>query len=333
MTRFNYKGLDIIAMSDTHGWHRHFDIPSCDIIIHAGDACECGDEVQLKDFFDWFSKLPAKHLIFVHGNHDLPFELYPESCSDYMPSNVCYLKDSRINIEGINILGLNATMGLLTKVDIGNQTIDIIVSHCAPKGKGDGGQGDLPLLDYINKIKPNISIFGHFHKFSGYDETIDGIRFMNVTTIEPYDIWNRRADDYIKELRENEIFVFGSNIGGYHGGGAARTAMQWGAVWGQGVGLQGRTYAIPTMDGSVDKIKPYVDEFIEFAKSKPDKTFLVTEIGCGIAGYSPAEIAPLFCSSLEVSNIHLPASFWKIIVGFKNKNYNYFYGSEKIIKG
>ncbi len=117
----------------------------------------------------------------------------------------------------------------------------------------------------------------------------------------------------IKELQPNEIFVFGSNISGFHGGGAARTAMQWGAVWGQGVGLQGQTYAIPTMDGSAEKIKPYVDEFIKFATQNSDKTFLVTEIGCGIAGYKPAQIAPLFTKAVKIDNIHLPQSFWAII--------------------
>ncbi|MFR9543090.1 MAG: hypothetical protein SNH27_13675 [Rikenellaceae bacterium] len=124
---------------------------------------------------------------------------------------------------------------------------------------------------------------------------------------------NRISAPIIKELRPNEIFVFGSNIGGLHGGGAARTAMQWGAVWGQGVGLQGQTYAIPTMDGSVGEIKPYVDEFIEFASQNPDQVFLVTEIGCGIAGYTPAQIAPLFAEAAMIRNIHLPKSFWEII--------------------
>ena len=104
---------------------------------------------------------------------------------------------------------------------------------------------------------------------------------------------NRITPDWITELSDNEVFVFGSNLEGLHGGGAARLAMKWGAVWGQGVGLQGQTYAIPTMHGGVDEIRPYVDDFIAFASSHPDKRFLVTEIGCGIAGFRPKEIAPL----------------------------------------
>ena len=122
---------------------------------------------------------------------------------------------------------------------------------------------------------------------------------------------NRTTSPQIEELQPNEIFVFGSNLDGFHGGGAARLACEkWGAIWGQGVGLQGQTYAIPTMQGGVETIKPYVDEFIQFAKENPDKTFLVTEIGCGIAGFQPKEIAPLFTDAVNVENIYLPERFW-----------------------
>jgi len=118
---------------------------------------------------------------------------------------------------------------------------------------------------------------------------------------------NRTTPEYIKELQPNEIFVFGSNLQGMHGGGAARTAyLKFGAVLGQGVGLQGQSYAIPTMQGGVETIKPYVDEFIAFAREHQELTFLVTRIGCGIAGFRNEEIAPLFAEAHEVSNIVLP---------------------------
>ncbi len=119
---------------------------------------------------------------------------------------------------------------------------------------------------------------------------------------------------WIKGLKENEIFVFGSNLGGFHGGGAARVALeQFGAVWGQGVGLQGQSYAIPTMHGGVDVIKPYVDEFIAFARDHRELKFLVTPIGCGIAGFAIEEIAPLFAAAIDDENIILPESFVKVI--------------------
>ena len=122
----------------------------------------------------------------------------------------------------------------------------------------------------------------------------------------------RIAPDFIRSLGENEIFVFGSNLAGMHMGGAARIAMdKFGAVWGQGVGLQGQSYAIPTMQGGVETIKPYVDEFIEFAKQHPEYKFLVTRIGCGIAGFTDEEIAPLFLEAQNLVNVWLPKSFWK----------------------
>ncbi|MBQ1652873.1 MAG: hypothetical protein II060_03710 [Bacteroidales bacterium] len=122
----------------------------------------------------------------------------------------------------------------------------------------------------------------------------------------------RIAPDFIRSLGENEIFVFGSNLAGMHMGGAARIAMdKFGAVWGQGVGLQGQSYAIPTMQGGVETIKPYVDEFIEFAKQHPEYKFLVTRIGCGIAGFTDEEIAPLFLDAHNLENVWLPKSFWK----------------------
>ncbi len=120
--------------------------------------------------------------------------------------------------------------------------------------------------------------------------------------------------DYIRTLDDDEVFVFGSNLAGMHGGGAAATACRcFGAIWGQGVGLQGQSYAIPTMQGGVETVKPYVDEFIDFAKDHPELRFLVTKIGCGIAGFREADIAPLFAEAVEVENIVLPKDFVEII--------------------
>lgn len=126
---------------------------------------------------------------------------------------------------------------------------------------------------------------------------------------------DRITPDFITSLKDNEIFVFGSNLEGMHGGGAARVAREkFGAVMGQGVGLQGKSYAIPTMQGGVETIAPYVDEFVAFAKQHPEQTFFVTRIGCGIAGFDDDEIAPLFVKAIDVPNIHLPESFWKELV-------------------
>lgn len=118
----------------------------------------------------------------------------------------------------------------------------------------------------------------------------------------------------IQRLEKNEIFVFGSNLSGSHGGGAALAAYRYfGAIWGQGVGLQGQSYGIPTMQGGVETIEPYVDEFISFAERHPELTFLVTRIGCGIAGFKDQEIAPLFRKAIGIANISLPEEFCEIL--------------------
>ena len=127
-------------------------------------------------------------------------------------------------------------------------------------------------------------------------------------------MYNREfTPERITQLKPNEIFVFGSNLAGAHGGGAARLAYErFGAVWGQGVGLQGQTYAIPTMQGGVETIKPYVDEFIAFAKAHPEMKFFVTKIGCGIAGFTTEEISPLFADAVDVENVILPEEFVRV---------------------
>lgn len=114
----------------------------------------------------------------------------------------------------------------------------------------------------------------------------------------------------ISVLKPNEVFVFGSNLEGQHGGGAALLAYRkFGAVWGQGAGLQGQSYGIPTMQGGVETIRPFVEEFIAFAREHKKLLFYVTRIGCGIAGFHEEEIAPLFADCLDDDNIVLPRGF------------------------
>lgn len=128
----------------------------------------------------------------------------------------------------------------------------------------------------------------------------------------------RITPEIITELKENEIFVFGSNLKGIHGLGAAKAALKFGAKYGTGIGLFGNTYAIPTKNEEIKTldlkaIKYFVDQFLCVAKNNPDKTFLVTPIGCGYAGYTPKEIAPMFYEAIFYkSNVYLPESFWEI---------------------
>lgn len=123
----------------------------------------------------------------------------------------------------------------------------------------------------------------------------------------------------ITRLAANEVFVFGSNLGGRHGAGAARLACEWGAIWGQATGLQGRTYAIPTKDASVqntlsiDEIRPYANEFIQYARDHPNLVFLLTDVGCGLAGLCAEEVAPLFQEALNIPNIRIHYKFMAIL--------------------
>ena len=124
---------------------------------------------------------------------------------------------------------------------------------------------------------------------------------------------DRVTPERITKLEANEIFVFGSNADGHHGGGAAAFAMrEFGAVWGQGEGLQGQSYAIPTMEG-MKNLKDAVERFTTFAIIHPELRFLVTRVGCGIAGYSVSEIAPLFKPCVRMENVCLPDEFWRVL--------------------
>ncbi len=128
------------------------------------------------------------------------------------------------------------------------------------------------------------------------------------------DALRRVTPEHIETLQEGQIFVFGSNLQGHHIGGAARQAREkFGAVYGQGEGLQGQSYAIPTMQMNIPEIKWHVEQFIQFADQHPEMTFLVTRVGCGIAGFSDSQIAPLFAGVYSLSNVYLPIEFWKVL--------------------
>lgn len=122
------------------------------------------------------------------------------------------------------------------------------------------------------------------------------------------------SPENITELAPDEVFVFGSNLAGRHGAGAALLAMrQFGAVYGQGEGAMGRSYALPTKDRRLRvlplaEIEVGIVSFLGHARRRPAATFMVTQVGCGLAHYTPAEIAPLFGPELP-ANVRLPASF------------------------
>lgn len=127
-------------------------------------------------------------------------------------------------------------------------------------------------------------------------------------------VLTRVTPEQIEELSDGQIFVFGSDEIGSHSGGAARLAVEkFGAIPGQSRGLQGQSYAIPTNGIPLESIARYVEEFIWFADQHPNMTFLVTRIGCGSAGYSDEQIAPLFAYAYSLPNVFLPDTFWKVL--------------------
>lgn len=124
----------------------------------------------------------------------------------------------------------------------------------------------------------------------------------------------RYTPERVTSLEANEIFVFGSTLGGAHRGGAAKLAVEkFGAIMGQGEGLQGKSYAIPSMLKTVEGIRPHVNRFLQFAAANPQWNFLVTKIGCGRAGFKEEDIAPLFAEAVNMQNIWLPQSFLSIL--------------------
>lgn len=123
----------------------------------------------------------------------------------------------------------------------------------------------------------------------------------------------RISPEQIYSVRHNEIFVFGSNKQGFHIGGAARFAMEHlGAQWGVGEGLTNHCYALPTMEGP-ESFQQAVQTFVECAKAHPEYVFLVTAVGCGIAGYTPEQVAPWFTGAINLGNVYLPEAFWKVL--------------------
>lgn len=134
---------------------------------------------------------------------------------------------------------------------------------------------------------------------------------MDEIRITPEDIT-------LKDIGQDDIFVFGSNEAGIHGAGAAYFALSLGAEFGQGFGLMGNTFGIPTKDWNIQQLPLYaiifyVHRFIEFAIVNKDFRFYVTAIGTGLAGYTPEQIAPMFKTASNINNIYLPSEFWDII--------------------
>lgn len=169
----------IAFLSDTHGKHRNLNIPAnIDIIIHCGDVCTDGDEDEIIDFFEWFAQLDIPHKIFVHGNHDLPFELEPEKSRELIPRGVIWLNDKVIRIKDIKIAGLSAFPFFHNPDEL--NSVDIVVSHYPPLGILDDGFGSAEIGRMVKQITPKYHVFGHNHKDFG-KISYKNIQYINAS--------------------------------------------------------------------------------------------------------------------------------------------------------
>lgn len=172
----------IVAISDSHGKHREIVIPECDILIHAGDFTyfSKGGESEIKDFLSWFNNQPAKHKIFIAGNHEVFWESKKHEILKLIPPGVHYLNDESIIIDNIKIWGspitpyfygwaYNRNRGEEIKKhwDLIPNDVDILVTHGPAFGildnSIDGSVGCEELLKKIESSPPSIHIFGHIH--------------------------------------------------------------------------------------------------------------------------------------------------------------------------
>jgi len=170
------KNQNILLLSDTHGKHRLIDIPkNIQIVIHCGDICNAGEINDVVDFFDWYAQLEIPHKVFVHGNHDLPFELELEWGKRLIPKNIIWLNDEAITIRNINIMGISA-FPFHNSIETKNK-IDIIVSHYPPFGILDNGFGSEEVAEFIIQFAPKYHVFGHNHANCGK------IKYKNIQYI------------------------------------------------------------------------------------------------------------------------------------------------------
>ena len=194
---------------------------------------------------------------------------------------------------------------IVDRMNLLNEWLDDEYSDSAIQyANGDIEETDVEINPFEDPVEPSVEV----SSASRESETTSGNgQVMDVNKI-------RVSSDRIESLAENEIFVFGSNLAGKHIGGAARQAYQkYGAEWGVGNGLTGQSYAIPTMQGGIETVVPYIEQFTQYALAHPEMKFLVTKIGCGVAKFQPKDIAPYFSSASKLINVYLPAEFWLYI--------------------
>ena len=187
--RLDYKRKQLFAFSDTHGMHRKLSIPKgTDILICAGDVISDFQENGLSDFFDWFSSCPAKLRLFVPGNHEIIFDLYPEDVRLLIPANITLLEDCGIEYDDITFYAISSRM-IQQMQWLGGEcglpyNTDFVITHIPPRGVLDEDTGNEILQRTIIKRHPKYHLFGHVHSKGELCEKKWGITFGNVSAFQ-----------------------------------------------------------------------------------------------------------------------------------------------------
>lgn len=201
--------MKIVLISDTHTQHNKIQVPDGDLIIFSGDLSYHGYDHEILAFLKWYSELPHTHKVMIAGNHDFGFESKSAWCREVMPTNIHYLNDSGVTIEGINIWGSPITpwfhswaFNRFRGLDISKhwelipKGTDILITHGPAHKHGDKirpehvrvGEtqhiGCKDLLHYIKKIKPKLHVFGHIHECSGFMKSNGKTLFVNASSLD-----------------------------------------------------------------------------------------------------------------------------------------------------
>lgn len=178
--------MKFIAISDTHGCHRELDLPTGDVLLHAGDVCDMGNREHVADFLDWIEKLDYEHKILIRGNHDIDLSTKTSLLDMEMPIGVTQLKHSGIEINGIPIWGIPSPLDWNNKSwgDIPPNT-QILITHQPPFSILDNPPfspsiGSKKLLQKVKSIQPKVHLFGHIHASYGKKE-VGNTLFLNAS--------------------------------------------------------------------------------------------------------------------------------------------------------
>ena len=180
MVHINFNNKFLIALSDTHGRHRELSIQPCDFLIHCGDICIDGDDLQINDFFEWFSKTPAKYKLFISGNHDYPFVFEPDDALALVSENIILMENRTITLQGITFHGIRSQENLFELPRKQSSKINFLLTHVPPNSILDDGIGCSYLLKWVKMQQPDFHLFGHVHKFGQQSLTINETQFINA---------------------------------------------------------------------------------------------------------------------------------------------------------